>query len=89
MIYTLTSMTKDMKHIRCFGFFYILDDALKSVEQNSCNMIECLYEYLVVEAYDEGIHPISRELEWFYADNNEWKVCEKPKNIGCVNLALG
>lgn len=79
---------------RTFGYYNNLKDAIKAVEENRGSMQECLYNFIVIEAIDEGIHPKVIKEYWFKWKNNHWKPFgssyRKPKKfIGICNLALG
>jgi len=77
---------------RTFGFYEYVDKALSAVAENRCNMHESLYEYLVIEHIEEGIHPLSDSEKWFRWDykNHCWKRCRRPKQfLGTINFALG
>lgn len=72
-IFTLTSVAKTRTALspinaRCFGYFLTLDDALAAVEENTGNMQEGLYDYLVIEETRPGIHAETVNESWF-----EWK----------------
>ncbi len=80
---------------RTFGFFNTYTEAIAAIEENRCNMQECLYDYLVLEYIDPGIHPLSHIVEWFKW--NDLIICgwmslgkEVPKEfVGIINFALG
>lgn len=77
---------------RPFGFYNLEKDALKAVVKNRCNMHEALYEFLVIEHIEEGVHPPVENEEWFRWDykKNCWKRCRRPKQfLGLINFALG
>lgn len=78
---------------RTFGFYNHYYDAYKAVHENYGNMCECLYDYLVMEYIEEGIHPLSHKEEWFIFDTklNRWVSLEKcPLEFeGLTNFALG
>lgn len=78
---------------RTFGFFDHYSEALSAVEQNQGSLHECLYDYIVIECIEEGIHPMVLKEEWFWwvKENNRWEDgIEKPEEFkGTVNWALG
>ena len=75
---------------RTFGYFNNLDDAFKAVEENRGSMQECLYNYLVIEGIDEGIHPIVNKEYWYKWDDGKWMLCNKPEFLkSIINFALG
>jgi hypothetical protein len=78
---------------RTFGFYDDYRHAYLAVERNYANMEECLYDYLVMEYMEEGIHPTVHAEYWWQWNKeiNCWKsLQEKPKEfVGIVNFALG
>jgi len=81
------------KNRRCFGFYNTHNEAHKAVEENRGSMEECLYDYLVIEYIEPGIHP-TVEVEhwwWWVEENRRWEDgIEKPEEFrGTVNFALG
>ncbi len=98
-IYTVTAVyTSSDKSIRgdkyrTFGFFHDLEEAREAASENWGEMHECLYNYLVIESYREGIHSIGDMIDyykWDY-DNNKWlKLDSCPKRFrGVCCLGLG
>lgn len=77
---------------RVFGFYNTAEKAIEAVNENRCNMHEGMYEYLVIEHIEEGIHPFAENEKWFkwnYKDKC-WKNCHRPKQFrGLINFALG
>ena len=91
-IFTKTNESNKLEKLdsRCFGFFSKLDDALQAVEENRCDMHECYYDYLVIEEFKSGIHPVGEEVQWFEWYENGWQSCYKPEEISNVfNYAIG
>lgn len=81
---------------RTFGYFEHLKDAKRAVKENRCNMVECLYNYLVIEKIPANcIHPVTDPEKngyeyWYYAEANTWVECYKPSfSKGLCNWALG
>jgi len=80
---------------RCFGFYNTYNEAFKAVEENRGNMEECLYDYIVMEYIEPGIHPMVHAEQWWQWDETirRWRFLpddEKPKQfIGICNWALG
>lgn len=110
MIYTITSIAIEHRqwddgyswNKRCFGFFNNLDRAIKAVEDNECDLEEYYYDYIVIEEFDEGIHPRAKQELWYMWDEplKRWMAgkaslcpCEKPKLFGSVatlvNFGIG
>ena len=98
---TAATRIKEMTpmQLRCFGFYETCDEAFNAVEENRGNMRECLYDYLVIELIEQGIHPEVLVEYWFKWDSEychpdmshgRWLKCEKPEEFnGIVNFALG
>ena len=77
---------------RTFGFANSYNEAYKWVKDNMGNMQECLYDYLVLEYIEPGIHPTVHSEEWFQWNGVEgkWDMTERPAELkGIVNFALG
>jgi hypothetical protein len=82
----------NIKTQRTFGFFEHRRRAETAITLNTGNMEECLYNYLVLEYMEEGIHPeVMVEKWWSWGDETRrWEPCEKPSGFeGLVNWALG
>jgi hypothetical protein len=75
---------------RTFGFYEHHWDAYKAVRDNVGSMHECLYDYIIIECIEEGIHPVVLQEEWYRWDEKKWEATTKPKEFkGIVNWALG
>lgn len=77
---------------RTFGFFERYYEAFLSVKDNVGNMQEMLYDYLVLEYIEPGIHSkvISREWYRWNMDEKRWVYAECPKEFEVVtNFAVG
>jgi hypothetical protein len=81
---------------RCFGWFHTLEEAIEAVESNRGSMQESLYEWIVIETMDAGIHPIALNEVWYrfnFAKTQEdrrWVKCRKPRfSIGVINWGIG
>jgi hypothetical protein len=95
-MFLLTAITKPesfgLPDRRCFGFFGTFEKAQTAVDNNTGNMRECLYEYLVIEEINEGIHPHVIKEWWnkWSENKNKWEPCDKPEEFfGTVNWSLG
>ena len=93
-ITAIDSNTKNKSRMsRTFGFYNEHNDARKAVEENRCDMFEHLYDYLVIEYIESGIHPIVRMDEWYKWNDalKKWEfITDKPKQYsGYTNWALG
>lgn len=80
---------------RTFGFYNTYNEAYEAVKTNRGNMEECIYDYIVMEYIEPGIHPMVHSTQWWKWDieNNTWKFLadnETPKEFnGICNWALG
>jgi hypothetical protein len=80
------------KSKRCFGYFLNEKDARRAIELNSGDMHECLYEYLVLELMEPGIHPHVHRDSWYrWCDETRgWIPSVKPNDfIGVINWGIG
>ena len=50
---------------RCFGYYPEKEDAFEAVRRNSCDMHETMYDYIVVEEIEPGIHGMAEVVGWF------------------------
>lgn len=77
---------------RTFGYFVRLEDAVESVNKNIGDLRECLYDYVVIEQINQGIHGETEKELWFgwNYELNCWFPRPKPSElVGIVNFALG
>lgn len=72
-IYTITCCTDDFENRRCFGWFSTPKEAQEAVH-NNWHITECLYDILLVERSNTGIHGRSQILMIYKADykNKKW-----------------
>lgn len=87
----VTDISNEIKsNTRCFGYFRELRDAEEAVLNNVFDMWETIYNYIIIEEIEEGIHSISRKVNW-YRYNEEKDRFEKINyndEIFC-NYAIG
>jgi len=84
-------------HRRChtFGFYNTYNEAYEAVKENRGNMEECLYEYIVMEYIEPGVHPTVYATQWWAwnVELKSWRFlpeAETPKEfIGICKWALG
>ena len=79
---------------RTFGFYDTYNEAYKACEENRGSMEECLYDYLIMEYIETGIHPMVHAKLWWQWDlnNHKWLPMfdrEPTEYIGITNWALG
>ena len=79
---------------RCFGFFNTYNEAYNAIENNSGDMHEYLYNYIVLEYMETGIHPYVRAVDWWkWVDSEKkWVYISKkdwPEYSNMSNWALG
>jgi len=82
----------DVGASRTFGFFNNKGKAFDSLHHNSCDMCEHLYEYAVVEAMEEGIHPVVVDRQFFKYDQERggfFEISEPEEFKHYCNIALG
>ena len=94
-IYTITSINvkpgrfgEEVRSQRCFGFTFEKEGAFERVRENRGDIQELLYEYCVIEEYEEGIQSLSETVQWFkWVETPEthgsqmmghWKECKVP-----------
>ena len=80
---------------RCVGYLKNLDEAIKAVEENSCDIYEAgAYPYAVIEHIEEGIYQYDENPIWFKynKDTDKYeKLLEKPSCIEnyLIGFAIG
>ena len=78
-----------------FGFYNTYNEAYTAVKENRGNMEECLYDYLVMEYIEPGIHPMVHSEQWWRWNgaDRKWEFLDannKPSEfIQICNWALG
>ena len=78
--------------MRTFGYFDTVEACIQALNENVCDMHECLYEFAVIENIGQGIHPHSKEVAWFRWDDKRHGFFEIQKpECTCYysNYALG
>lgn len=94
MIFTITGIhTLDKSwDSRCFGFYYTFHYAELSVINNNADIAEKYYNYMIIEAIEEGVYPDVKE-KYIYKYNNEQNIFERidwPKElIHFTNFGIG
>ena len=77
---------------RTFGYFDNLETCIHALNENICDMHECLYKFAVIESIGQGIHPHAKEISWFQWDDEKqgFFEIEKPEcTRNYSNYALG
>ena len=90
-------MTEGDFKSRTFGYYHNKEQAIENVLNNTSDMHECYYMYIVVEEIYPGIHPIvvdvSKQETWFKynLDKDCWESLDKkPTELErCVNFSIG
>lgn len=81
---------KPYKVTRTFGHYPTQIDAEIAIEDNRCDMQECLYNYIVLEQIDYGIHAFGDNQVWFEWRDYMWQRIDKPEWAkGTLNWAIG
>lgn len=96
-IYTITAITESDYRTRIFGYYHKKKDAIANVLNNTYDMHESYYMYIVIEEIHQGIHPIIIDPlsceTWFKynLDKDCWEhVYEKPEEFKqCINFSIG
>jgi hypothetical protein len=93
------SPNRDIKYLpsrsRTFGFYNFYTEAYKAIEENRGGMDECVYDYIILEYIEEGIHPMVHAVNWWMWNKtqNKWQYLSPdyyPKEFaGICNWALG
>ena len=87
---SIGNTTLEVHTKRTFGYFYNLTDAISAIYTNKCDMQECMYNYIVFETIEQGIHPPVKEEIWYHWEKDMWTHCSKPSDFSnVVNWAIG
>ena len=68
-----------IKNSRCWGFYTDKDKAKYVVENNITDLWETIYDYAVIETYDEGISGYADERIFYRYDEESNKYIEIPE----------
>lgn len=77
---------------RTFGFFETFEKAHEAVTDNVGSLHECIYDYIVIEKIESGIHSLPIEEHWYEwcIPLNCWQPTMKPNEFnGIINFAIG
>ena len=94
-MYFITVIVSKDRSTRTWGYFENLKDALHAVNTNQFNMHECLYDYILIEKFNEGIpawYDESFKPIWgkWNITKNGWKYCQSPKfSRGIIHYGIG
>ncbi|SDI57448.1 hypothetical protein [Desulfosporosinus hippei] len=98
-MYFITALTglDESSNTRCFGYYPTREEALLAVLENRCDLNEGIYNNIVVERIDKGIHSITEEETWFqwlqtgkYLGEGNWHQISKPPETDHItNYAIG
>lgn len=77
-------------YTRCFGYYKEFKYAERAVINNAFDMWETMYDYIVIEGVEEGVHPVSIAKGWYKynQEKNEYEQIEVG-HTGFCNYALG
>jgi hypothetical protein len=93
MNYFITAIYDDntKSRSRTFGYYSTLENAKEAVTVNRGEMHECLYNFIVIEAIDEGIHKSCSAEYWYKWTEDGWsRLYDKPEQFfGICNWAFG
>ena len=71
-ITAVESTSSNTHRSRTFGFYNEYNQAYEAIIQNFGNMQECIYDYLVLEYIEPGIHPVVHTSSWFLFEDSHW-----------------
>ena len=91
-MYFITVIVSKDRSTRTWGFYHNLKDALHAIDSNQFSMQECLYDYLILEKFNEGIpawYDEGFEPRWFNW-NDKWEECQEPNFAkGIIHYGIG
>lgn len=68
-----------IKGARCWGFYTDKDKAKYVIENNVTDLWETIYDYAIIETYDEGISGYADERIFYKYDKESNKYIEIPE----------
>lgn len=77
---------------RCWGFFSDKEKAVQSLHENWFDMRENVYDYAVIEEYEEGLFNYTGKRQWFQWDEERqgYFEIEEPNGVKhVVCFAIG
>lgn len=92
MIWVVSAHAREGMDSHTFGYFHSFRKAWEAVETNACDMQECLYEDLVIEAVKPGIHGTVVSEHWYKWDGKQWRATPRKKPAwakGVCNFGIG
>lgn len=94
-ITTIQEKNGKIKDSRCVGYLKSEYEAVRIVTNNSYDIFENLYNYVVIEKLEEGIYQYDQNPQWFelYTDvegNPKYRKIEKPEwTCGFCGFGIG
>ena len=82
IIYTVHAVgSLNFNQTRTFGWFSTAKKAIDYLKKNPRWIHEALYEYVIIEGFPEGIHPLARSEHWYKWNHrtNRFDPINKPK----------
>lgn len=80
----------DTGNRRCWGFYKDKDRAFQAVHENLTDLNETIYDYALIEEYEEGISGLTGFRQFFKFDGKGYVEIEEPKGYGLFSgFALG
>ena len=91
-ITTLQIKNNDIEDSRCVGYFSSFEKAEQIVKNNTYDLEETIYNYIVIENIPEGIYQYDQNAKWYKFNRNTEKYdpCDKPKEMNhLVGFGIG
>lgn len=94
MPYLVTTLNNEKTPGRCVGMFLTLGEAQSIVEQNTCDIHENSYDFVVVEDVAFGLYPAILSEYWYHWEQKngveQYVQCEKPGHLSHItNFSIG
>lgn len=75
---------------RCVGYYKDLENAKRSIEDNSLDIHEYNYTYAVIEQFGQGIYYHPEEIQWYVWENGKYVESFKPEKLeSTISFAIG
>jgi hypothetical protein len=75
---------------RCVGYFDNIEDALINISESGYELRDHMYDYCIIEEYEQGLFSISSNRYLFKRDGDRYIQVDEPITINKVtNFAMG
>jgi hypothetical protein len=89
VMYFITMVCKDLKTMKCVGYYKDFDYAIETLVENRLDLNETIYDYAMIEEIRNGLYADDVCRWWFKFDYNRgtyegWKTPEQYEKKICA-----